>query len=168
MPILAWERHPVVLKLIATDFQGKGCFQVSGMVRYHDGPGNAVLIGDAAHSTGGSLGQGANSALLDVLALDAALNENPDNILAAVTTYSERQLPEGEALLDLLSLSGRQRSNPVVGIVYLVWSNILQTKLNEWFPNKVRPNVQTLLTQSLVPYSEIAKENAFWLSFGRK
>eukprot|EP00241_Pyramimonas_parkeae_P009109 CAMPEP_0114233928 /NCGR_PEP_ID=MMETSP0058-20121206/5442_1 /TAXON_ID=36894 /ORGANISM="Pyramimonas parkeae, CCMP726" /LENGTH=83 /DNA_ID=CAMNT_0001345583 /DNA_START=130 /DNA_END=379 /DNA_ORIENTATION=- len=66
-------------------------------------------------------GQGANSALLDVLALDAALNENPDNILAAVTTYSERQLPEGEALLDLLSLSGRQRSNPVVGIVYLVW-----------------------------------------------
>ena len=41
--------------------------------RYHDPRGRALLLGDAAHSTGGTLGQGANSALLDVLALDALL-----------------------------------------------------------------------------------------------
>ena len=54
------------------------------MKRYHDQEGQAVLLGDAAHSTGGSLGQGANSALQDVLALDRVLQEHSDDMQAAV------------------------------------------------------------------------------------
>ena len=35
--------------------------------------GRALLLGDAAHSTGGTLGQGANSALTDAVVLDELL-----------------------------------------------------------------------------------------------
>ena len=71
---------------------------------------------------------------------------------------------EGRALLALLSLNApSRRRNPLVSVAYLVWSNLFQTKLSEWFPSAVGPSVQTLLTQSLVPYSEIAKANSFWL-----
>jgi hypothetical protein len=35
--------------------------------------GRALLLGDAAHSTGGTLGQGANSALTDAVVLDKLL-----------------------------------------------------------------------------------------------
>ena len=78
--------------------------------------------------------------------------------------YSERQVEEGRALLALLSLNApSRRRNPLVSVVYLLWSQLLQTRLSEWFPDLVSPNVQTQLTQSLVPYSEIARANAFWL-----
>eukprot|EP00439_Symbiodinium_sp_Y106_P040199 s1451_g4.t3 len=40
--------------------------------RYHDKDGHAMLLGDAAHSTGGTLGQGANSALADAFPSTAA------------------------------------------------------------------------------------------------
>lgn len=38
-----------------------------------------VFIGDAAHATSPQLGQGANMALLDALALSAAINSNPNH-----------------------------------------------------------------------------------------
>jgi TM2 domain-containing membrane protein YozV len=71
---------------------------------------------------------------------------------------------EGRALLALLSLNApSRRRNPLISVVYLIWSSFFQNKLHEWFPGQVGPGVQTLLTQSLVPYSEIAKANTFWL-----
>lgn len=42
-----------------------------------------ICIGDSAHSTSPQLGQGANMALLDVMALSAALSHNTDVSLAA-------------------------------------------------------------------------------------
>jgi 2-polyprenyl-6-methoxyphenol hydroxylase-like FAD-dependent oxidoreductase len=49
--------------------------------------GPLALIGDAAHSTSPQLGQGANSALLDVLALGDALEETGD-IASALQAYA--------------------------------------------------------------------------------
>lgn len=37
----------------------------------------SLLLGDAAHSTGGTLGQGANSALTDAVVLDELLKASP-------------------------------------------------------------------------------------------
>jgi 2-polyprenyl-6-methoxyphenol hydroxylase-like FAD-dependent oxidoreductase len=67
---------------------------------YHDEQGGqAVLLGDAAHSTGGSLGQGANSALMDVVALRDALRGCGGDVAAATAAYSAAAVPQGEALV---------------------------------------------------------------------
>ena len=63
--------------------------------RYHravNGQSSALLMGDAAHSTGGTLGQGANSALMDVVALDKCLDETADDLSAALPLFSQRQV----------------------------------------------------------------------------
>jgi kynurenine 3-monooxygenase len=63
--------------------------------RYHrssNGVSSALLMGDAAHSTGGTLGQGANSALMDVVALERCLEETNDDISAALPLFSKRQV----------------------------------------------------------------------------
>jgi hypothetical protein len=71
-----------------------------------------LLIGDAAHSTGGSLGQGANSALQDVVALSRCLDAATTSsdlglevdIDRAIESFSEGQVKEGLALWQLLQL----------------------------------------------------------------
>jgi hypothetical protein len=50
-----------------------------------------------------------------------------------------------------------------VSVAYLLWSNLLQTKLSELLPGTVQPNVQTLLTQSTMPYRQIVEANSFWI-----
>ena len=63
--------------------------------RYHraaSGLSSALLMGDAAHSTGGTLGQGANSALMDVVALDKCLDETDDDMSLALPLFSKRQV----------------------------------------------------------------------------
>jgi kynurenine 3-monooxygenase len=70
----------------------------------------AVLVGDAAHATGGVSGQGVNSALVDSVVLAECIqqqyyNNNKEEEDArlehALMNYSIRQLPEGKALYDL-------------------------------------------------------------------
>ena len=51
-----------------------------------------VFIGDSAHSTSPQLGQGANMALLDVLALTQALQENTDLPIALDSYARKRRL----------------------------------------------------------------------------
>jgi kynurenine 3-monooxygenase len=89
--------------------------------------GTALLIGDAAHSTGGALGQGANSALLDVVELSKCIdhycaNEKHQGTIEQLVynisvLYSERQVKEGFALWQLLQLPPKQN---VFGVLYQI------------------------------------------------
>jgi len=83
-------------------------FRVATSIRcntYH--VGCTALVGDAAHATGASSGQGANSAMIDAVALSKCLrrhydrNNKRDSVQRALLAYSEEQVPEGIALYEL-------------------------------------------------------------------
>ncbi|CAJ1349869.1 unnamed protein product [Effrenium voratum] len=165
--------------------------------------GSAVLLGDAAHSTGGASGQGCNSALQDLATsghrgkvrgaqgtgiylgavprgpgLAAAVLCRPRNRLLlqvceqdprgqaqgadcvpeALERYSQRQVPEGHALLDL-SLGPGDSAGPIRKALYGLASlaGTLLSKLGV-----AEPPLQTLLTTNLMPFSEIRRNQNFY------
>jgi kynurenine 3-monooxygenase len=125
--------------------------------RYHGD--HVLLLGDAAHSTGGTLGQGANSALVDVVRFDEALDETGGDVSAALTSFSERAVPEGQALFDLLQLPPQ---GPL-GLLYLA-TQFIRGVLSRVLP-WVTPPTQQRLSQSLVPYSDIRRKVLFWVKW---
>lgn len=159
--------------------------------RYHDS--KVMLIGDAAHSTGGTLGQGANSALLDVVAFDRALDEARGDIQGALEVFSATQVKEGLALWTLLQLKPANLPMPLGPLYSLLqllrgfrskvaskllrlsgtngeshgwgWRHrVLFTLLR---PLLKRP-VQTALSQTLTPFSEIVSQNQWWVNMALK
>jgi 2-polyprenyl-6-methoxyphenol hydroxylase-like FAD-dependent oxidoreductase len=75
---------------VAAAFEGPDQFTLAAYIHFtasrpYKGP--FALIGDAAHATSPQLGQGANSALLDAVALADAL-ERTDDIAAALAAYA--------------------------------------------------------------------------------
>lgn len=117
-----------------------------------------LLLGDAAHSTGGTLGQGANSALMDVVALDQALDAVNDDLNGMLPLFSKKQVKEGLALWYLLQLPPKG----LYGVLYQL-AQFYRPILKKLFPSWPSP-VQTALSQSLTPFSEIVEQNAFWLA----
>lgn len=157
--------------------------------RYHDD--KVMLIGDAAHSTGGTLGQGANSALLDVVAFDRALDDTGDDIPAALEAFSSRQVQEGLALWTLLQLKPANLPMPLGPLYSLLqllrgFRSKLAAKLlglidggskggderGGWlhgvlaalFRPLLKKPVQTALSQTLIPFSEIVSQNQWWVN----
>ena len=133
---------------------------------YHAG-NLAVLVGDAAHATGGVSGQGCNSALVDSAVLADQLEESfrststttnstdkEHKIQNALLKYSQKQVPEGLALYDL-AFGQRSDKNG--------WKSIwisLNSLLDTIFGGKFgigRPPLQTLLTTSVAPFSDIRR-----------
>lgn len=55
----------------------------------------SLLLGDAAHSTGGTLGQGANSALTDAVVLDELLQATPGRSVVADVGSFDQMLTGG-------------------------------------------------------------------------
>ena len=125
---------------------------------YASGTHGVLLLGDAAHSTGGTLGQGANSALLDVVALDEILDEKDDNTFLALERFSEKQQPEGEALWKLLQLPPR---GPL-GIIYQI-DQLLRGLLSTIFPWFIPKPAQNALSQTLTPFTKIVRQNWLWV-----
>ena len=123
---------------------------------YSDARG-VLLLGDAAHSTGGTLGQGANSALMDVVALDQVLDESQDDISKLHPLFSQRQVKEGLALWYLLQLPPKGPWGLLYGLAQL-YRPLVRRAFKSW----PRP-VQNALSQSLTPFSEIVEQNSFWL-----
>lgn len=67
---------------------------------YHHGE-SVLLIGDAAHATSHSLGQGCNASFEDVAFFDELLNEYSDNIAEAIAQFTLRRKPDAHALVEL-------------------------------------------------------------------
>ena len=164
---------------------------------YHSSTGNALILGDAAHSTGGTLGQGANSALLDVVALDRCLEkvenkekagkgELREGLSSALREFSETQVKEGRALWTLLQVQPKTLGLPwgplyqlaqfkrsflrllyknIVGnVLFLLLSfgsRNLAEKARNWQP--AQAPTQQVLSQTLQPFSEIVRDNIFWV-----
>lgn len=120
---------------------------------------NVCILGDAAHSTGGTLGQGCNSALLDVVELDKVLEDTNDNISEALTKFSMRQQPEGSALLTLLSLPPKNAWGIPYNLIQLI-----KGFLSKFLPFNFLKPTQTLLSQTLLPFTQIVALNKFWLN----
>jgi len=140
-----------------------------------------IIMGDAAHSTGGRLGQGdacrkgigatgpqnlcaffaigANSAFSDAAAFDQAVSQCDGNLRKAAELYSERQTKEGRALLDLLLLPPPGLLNGFMYGLEQLGRGVLSS-----LALPVDPPLQTLLSQTLVPFSEIRRRNAFWIA----
>ena len=157
-------------------------------------PAFALLMGDAAHSTGGTLGQGANSALMDIVALDHCLDETKDDLATALTLFSQRQTPEGLALWKLLQLPGKLKGPSKVGYqlsqilksgVFTIVSALLRTlllPLAKLSPNMMRGILdrienavrratmptQNSLSLTTIPFTDIVRVNQFWVNQAMK
>lgn len=135
---------------------------------YHLAP-HCVLLGDAAHSTGGASGQGCNSALQDAVVLaDALVAESSAStsdgdggdgrcrvdVPAALAAYSAARVPEGHALLDL-SVGPRRERGPLARLRFGL-SSVTDSLLSKLGLGE--PPLQTLLTTSLKPFAQIRRE----------
>ena len=126
---------------------------------YH--AGKAVLLGDAAHSTGGASGQGCNSALGDAAALatllereaEAAAGATEAAIASALRAYSSQRVPEGQALLELSI--GPSKPGPLRKALGAL-STAVGAVLNRFGLGE--PPLQTELTTSLTPFVELRKK----------
>lgn len=128
--------------------------------RYHDLPGQAVLLGDAAHSMSSLLAQGCQAAFGDAIALDGLLQEEADNLQAVLPKYSAMQIPEGHAITELnTNLRAKRRW---LGNLYS-FAMLVQGKLNKAFPQWFSPTPSTLISRTAIPYSQIAKKYKFWM-----
>jgi kynurenine 3-monooxygenase len=125
---------------------------VNKLSSYHSSAGNVVILGDAAHSSGGASGQGCNAALQDAQVLDQLLSEVDDDISKVLPLYSERRVPEGHALLDLSINQGPKA--PALRVIFLL-ASFLETLGHSLLPSVVNPPVQNLLTQTDWSFTKI-------------
>jgi kynurenine 3-monooxygenase len=148
-----WEEmsEEIALELMKQTQRGTAYSVVCNTYHYNN---KACLIGDAAHATGGVSGQGVNSALQDSSVLSQCIRNNRDDLASALFSYSVKQVPEGKALYDLSF--GPKPS----GLKGLIWGfmNARDTLFRGRF-GIGRPPLQTRLTTTLTPFSEIRKEN---------
>lgn len=121
---------------------------------------NAVLIGDAAHATGGVSGQGVNSALQDsVYLIDSLIQYYDDNnkensIQKSLLQYSKITVPEAKALYDLSF--GPIIKSPILRIQYTI-KNIIDTLFKGKYGIGERP-LNTLLTTSKESFATIRRQ----------
>ncbi|OUC13571.1 MAG: hypothetical protein B0A82_16575 [Alkalinema sp. CACIAM 70d] len=128
--------------------------------RYHDTPGQAVLIGDAAHGMSSALAQGCQAAFADVIALDCLLQSEADHLPTVLSQYSAQQVKEGHAITDLNAHLRPQAKG--LSLLFNIAMG-LQSKLSRWFPGWVSPPLFALLAQPEISYAEIAHRFRFWI-----
>jgi 2-polyprenyl-6-methoxyphenol hydroxylase-like FAD-dependent oxidoreductase len=67
-----------------------------------NGAAAVLLVGDAAHCFPPDLGEGVNSGLEDVLALDDALTNHPNNVADMARDYAKQRGPESKAIVRMV------------------------------------------------------------------
>lgn len=129
----------------------------------------AVLLGDAAHGTGGGTGQGLNAALMDTVYLVDCLlehyrkidnckedDERSSLLRQALLAYSQCAVPEGTALYDLACPPKR---NGKFAALKQIGRNLRDTLFGGKFGIGKVP-IHSLLTSSLQSFSEIRRDRA--------
>ncbi len=155
----------IAAQLMAQDLRQNSAFKVTCNIYHYQN--KAVLVGDAAHSTGGVSGQGLNSALMDALVLHECLQgqqkidrlEEPEcDLESSLREYSTRQVPEGRALYELFfgpSPQGFKKR--------FLWG--LKTVRDALFQGKFGIGEDTLptrLSSSLTLFSTIRRERDYF------
>lgn len=132
--------------------------------RYHDLVGQSVLVGDAAHAMSSALAQGCQAAFSDVVALDQCLQSAEDQMQVALPQYSDLQVKEGHAITELNTLL-RPKAKWVSWLFGATM--MMQSKVNQRFPNWVSPTPSTLLSKTTLPYATIYNRFQPWMSLIR-
>ncbi|MBW4592008.1 MAG: FAD-dependent monooxygenase [Brasilonema angustatum HA4187-MV1] len=129
--------------------------------RYHDGD-SVLLIGDAAHATSPSLGQGCNASLEDVAFFDQLLDEYPNDIAEALKQFTLRRKPDAHALVELSDYTFPLSSK----LLFLELFIRLRTAqfMHQLFPRYFSPSLSQLLSETTIPYSEILNFHKGWIS----
>ncbi|MEH1844381.1 MAG: NAD(P)/FAD-dependent oxidoreductase [Nostoc sp.] len=129
--------------------------------RYHHGD-SVLLIGDAAHATSPSLGQGCNASFEDVAFFDKLLDEYSDDIAKAIAQFSLRRKPDAHALVEL-SDNAFPISNKLLFLEFFIRLRSAQI-MHQLFPKYFSPSFLQLLSESTVPYSEILNIYKNWIA----
>ncbi|MEH2446053.1 MAG: NAD(P)/FAD-dependent oxidoreductase [Nostoc sp.] len=129
--------------------------------RYHHGD-SVLLIGDAAHATSPSLGQGCNASFEDVAFFDKLLNEYSDDITKAIAQFSLRRKPDAHALVEL-SDNAFPLSGKLLFLEFFIRLRSAQI-LHQLFPKYFSPSFLQLLSETTVPYSEILNIYKNWIA----
>mmetsp|Transcript_46744 Transcript_46744/g.50431 ORF Transcript_46744/g.50431 Transcript_46744/m.50431 type:complete len:389 (-) Transcript_46744:31-1197(-) len=126
----------------------------------------AVLVGDAAHATGGVSGQGVNCALVDAVVLADCIQQQQQahngtiiTLHEALLEYSIRQVPEGQALYDLsfgpkpqgFISKGRWIIKNILDAVFRGRFKVFGIQVGEM-------PLQTRLSSELTPFVKIRRE----------
>ena len=94
-----------------------------------------------------------------MVALDKVLDECNDDLDAALPLFSARQVKEGLALWSLLQLITTK--NKLVSLLF-AWASMLRPFIQRVF--KRWPQAMfAAISQTMKPYSEVAKENGIWV-----
>ncbi|QDL10331.1 FAD-dependent monooxygenase [Brasilonema octagenarum UFV-E1] len=129
--------------------------------RYHHGD-SVLLIGDAAHATSPSLGQGCNASLEDVAFFDQLLDEYPNDIGEVLKQFTLRRKPDAHALVELSDYTFPLSSK----LLFLELFIRLRTAqfMHQLFPRYFSPSLLQLLSETTIPYSEILNSHKGWIS----
>lgn len=129
--------------------------------RYHHGD-SVLLVGDAAHATSPSLGQGCNSAFEDIAIFDRLLDEYADNIAEAIAQFTIRRKADAHALVELsdyaFPLAGKLRF-----IEFLIRLQTAQI-LHSIFPKFFSPSLLRLVSETTIPYAEVLQRYKGWIA----
>jgi len=101
---------------------------------YHSTKLNCLIMGDAAHATSPSIGQGMNTALADAAVLDELLDTHCDDWNKVLPDFSTERVKEGNALTYLAYYA---YSSSATQATYMQVTGILRTLLNKYCGNMV-------------------------------
>ncbi len=132
--------------------------------RYHYGD-RVLILGDAAHATSPSLGQGCNAALEDVAIFDHLLDEFAEGWASAIVQFTIRRKADAHALVELSDNSFPSSSKLFIEFVIRAR---LAKMLHQFFPNRFSPSLFELITESSMPYSEILDRYKGWIAKVKK
>jgi kynurenine 3-monooxygenase len=132
--------------------------------RYHYGD-RVLILGDAAHATSPSLGQGCNAALEDVAIFNKLLDEFADDWASAIAQFTVRRKADAHALVELSDNSLPSSSKLFIEFVI---RERLSKILHQFFPDRFSPSLFELITETSISYSEILKRYKGWTAKVKK